>query len=55
VSGHQRAEGEVVVDVFVAIEVAELAAAGFLDENRPGIVSAVVAGDAQGMRLRFFL
>src|SRR5580700_6739216 len=43
VSGHERAEGEVVVDVFVAINVAELAAAGFLHEDRPRIVVAIVA------------
>jgi hypothetical protein len=43
-SRHKRAEGQVVVDVFVAIEVAELAPAGLLHENRPGIVGAIVAG-----------
>ena len=45
--GHERAETEVVIDVFVAIEVAELAALSFFHKNRVGIVSAVVAGDAQ--------
>jgi hypothetical protein len=47
VSGHERAEGQVVIDVFVAIEVAELAAAGLFHEDRPGIVSAIVAGYAE--------
>ncbi len=47
VSGHERAEGQVVVDVFVAVEVAELAAAGFFHEDGPGIVVAIVAGHAE--------
>src|SRR5579863_8279825 len=32
VSGHERAEGQVVVNVFVAVEIAELAAAGLFNE-----------------------
>src|SRR5258708_14523434 len=35
------------IDGFISIEIAKLAAAGFLHENRPGIVSAVVAGDTE--------
>src|SRR5271170_4408258 len=54
-SGHERAEGEVVVDVFVAVEVAELAAAGFLHEDRPGIVVTIVAGYAEGNTFEVFL
>ena len=46
-SGHERAEGQVVVDVFVAVEVAKLAAAGLFHEDRPGIVGAIVAGYAE--------
>ncbi len=47
VSSHKSAEGQVVVDIFVAIEVAELAAAGLFHEDRPGIIGAIVAGDAE--------
>ncbi len=49
VSRHQRAEGQVVIDIFVAVEVAELAAAGLLQQNQPGIVGAgsVFAGYAE--------
>ncbi len=47
VSSHKRAEGEVVVDIFVAIEVAELAAAGFFHEDGPRIVVAIVAGHTE--------
>ena len=54
-SGHQRAEGKVVVDVFVAIEVAELAAAGFFHEDGPGIVVAIVAGHAERNALEILL
>ena len=46
---------EVVVDVFVTIEVAELAARGFGNKDRIGVVGAVIAGDASGRRFRFFL
>ena len=54
-SGHERAEGQIVINVFVAIEVAEFAAAGLFHEDRPGIVGAIVAGDAQGKSLQVAL
>ena len=46
VSGHQRAEAEIVIDVVIAIEIAEMGAAAFLYENGVRIVSAIVAGHA---------
>ena len=46
VSRHQRAEAEVVIDVVVAIEIAEMRAAAFLHENGVRIVGAIVAGYA---------
>ena len=55
VSGHERAESQVVVDVFVAIEIAELAAAGFFHEDRPGIVMAIIAGHAERNAFEIFL
>ena len=55
VSGHERAEGQIVVDVLVAVEVAELAAAGLFHEDRPGIVSAIIAGDAERNAFEIFL
>ena len=54
-SGHKRAESEVVVDVFVAVEIAELAAAGFFHEDGPGIVMAIVAGYAERNAFEVFL
>src|ERR1700691_2321574 len=55
VSSHERAEGQVVVDVFVAIEVAELAAAGLFYKDGPGIVIAIVAGYAERNAFEVFL
>ena len=46
-SGHERAETKVVIDVFVAIEIAELAALSLFHKNRVRIVGAIVAGHAQ--------
>src|SRR5579872_3283323 len=43
------------VDVFVAVEVSKFAAAGFLHEDGPGIVMAIVAGHAEGNTLEVFL
>ncbi len=54
-SGHERAETQVVINVFVAIEIAELAARSFFHKNRVGIVSAIVAGDSQGNAFEVFL
>ena len=54
-SGHQRAEAQVVIDVFVAVEVAKFAALAFFHKDRIGIVSAVVAGDAQRNALEVLL
>jgi hypothetical protein len=55
VSCHEGTEGQVVVDVFVAVKVAEFAATGFFDEDRPGIVGAIVAGDAERNAFEIFL
>src|SRR5579872_100814 len=55
VSCHQRSERQVVVDIFVAVEIAELAAAGLLHENRPRIVCAIVAGYAKRNAFEIFL
>ena len=46
VTRHQSAEAQVVIDVVVAVEIAEVRALPFFHEDRIGIVSAVVAGDA---------
>ena len=46
-SGHQRAKTEVVVEVVVAIEIAEMRTLAFLHKDWVRIVSAVVAGDAE--------
>ena len=54
-SGHERAETQVVVDVFVAVEVAELAALSLFHKNRIGIVSAIVAGHSQRNAFEVFL
>ena len=54
-SGHERAEAQVVIDVFVAVEVAEFAALSFFHKNRIGIVSAIVAGYAQRNAFEVFL
>ncbi len=44
---HQRAETQVVVDVFVAVDVVNPAALSILHENRIGLVVAVIAGDPE--------
>ena len=54
-SRHQRAEGQVVIDIFVAVKVAELAAAGFFHKDRPRIVGAIVAGYAEGNAFEILL
>jgi len=54
VSGHERAEGQVVIDVLVAIEVAKLAAAGFFHEDGPGIVVAIIAGHTERNAFEIF-
>ena len=56
VSGHQRAKAQVVVDVFIAIDVHEFAAMTFGHEYRIGIVGAVIAGHTEGNTfLRLFM
>ncbi len=45
--GHQRAETEVVVDVFVAVDVVNPASLSILHKNRIGLVVAVVARDSK--------
>jgi hypothetical protein len=52
---HQSAETKVVIDVFVPIDVAEFASAALLHKDRVGIVSAVVAGNAQRQAPQIFL
>jgi len=44
---HESTEGQIVIDIFVAIEIAEFAATGFLYKDWPGIVMAIVAGYAE--------
>ncbi len=46
-AGHQGAEAQVVVDIFIAVEVANLAALPFLYENRIRIIGSIVAGHAE--------
>ena len=46
-AGHERAEAEVEIDVFVAVEIVDVGALGVLDVERPGLVAAEVAGDAE--------
>ena len=54
-AGHERAEAEVEVDVFVAVEIVDVGAFGVLDVERPGLIAAEVAGDAERhARLGFF-
>jgi len=47
VPGHERAETEVVVNVIVAVEIAEMRTLAFFDKDRIGIIGAIVARDAQ--------
>ena len=47
VAGHQRAEAQVVIDVFVAVDILNLAAVPFRHKNRIWIIRAVIAGYAQ--------
>src|SRR3954465_13384932 len=47
VSGHERAETEVVIDVVVAVEIAEMRALPFLYKDRIWVVVAVGAGNSQ--------
>ena len=46
-SGHQRAETKVVIDIFVAVHVVNAAALSILHEERIGFVVAIVAGNAK--------
>ncbi len=45
--GHQCAEAQVVIDVFVSIDVVNLASLPVLHKQRIGLVVAVVAGNAE--------
>ena len=47
VAGHQRAETQVVINIFVAVEVVDFAALSVFHEERIRLVMAVVAGNAQ--------
>ncbi|MGA8011839.1 MAG: hypothetical protein WB949_05390 [Candidatus Acidiferrales bacterium] len=47
VARHQNAETEIVVDVFVTVDVADLASVPFLDEDGIGLVSPVVTRDTE--------
>ena len=48
VAGHERAEAEIVVNVFVAVDIVDAAAFAVFDEDGIGLVVAVVAGDSEG-------
>ena len=52
---HQRAEAEVVIEIVVAVEVAEMRALAFFDENRIRVISAVIAGHAERNAFQVFL
>ncbi len=52
VAGHQRAKAKVVVDIFVAVNVADFAALPFFDEDGIRVVRAIVACYAQGNALQ---
>jgi hypothetical protein len=54
-SRHQRAERQVVIKIVIAVEIAEMRAAGFLHKNRPGIIRAIIAGHSQGNAFEVFL
>src|SRR3984885_2864800 len=47
VAGHQCAKAQIEVDVFIAIDVVNVAAFAVLHENRIRIVGAVIAGHAK--------
>ena len=47
VPGHQRAEAKVEIDVLVAIEIVNVGSLGVFHKQRPGLVTAEVAGYAQ--------
>ena len=55
VPGHQSAKAQIVVNVFVAIEIAEFAARRFGNKDRVRIIGAVIAGDAQWQAFQVFL
>src|SRR5581483_9318267 len=46
-SGHESAKAEVVIDVVVAIQIAEVRALSLFHENRMRLVSTIVAGNAE--------
>ena len=48
VAGHQRAETEVVINIFVAVEIVNAASFSIFHENRIRLVMAIIAGNAQG-------
>jgi len=52
VASHQRTETQVVVNVFVAIEIVNTAALSILDKNRIRLVMAIVAGNAERNSLK---
>ena len=54
-SRHERAEAEIVIQIFVAIEIAEMAALRILDKDRIRIISPVIAGNTQRQTLQVFL
>ena len=55
VARHQRAETQVMVNVFVAVEIANLAPRRLRHKQRIRIVGAIVAGHAQGQALQVLL
>ena len=46
-SGHQRAEAKIEVEILVAVDIVNVSAFSIADKNRIGIVGAIIAGDAQ--------
>src|SRR5579862_3629502 len=52
---HERAKTKIVIKVFVAIEIAELAAGSFRNKDGIGLVSTIVAGHAKRQALQVLL
>ena len=54
-SRHQRSEAQVVIDVVVAIEIAEVVSLRLFHKDRIRIVRAIIAGNSQRNALQIFL
>src|ERR1700730_7213202 len=55
VTGHQGAETKFVIEIFVTVDVLDLAAMTLGDKNRIRIISPLVAGDSEGNAFWRFL